>query len=177
MNAFWRVPAQTSGTIRPTAASITEAPTASTYLPKEAFNDAPGYYGTALHELSHWTGHPFAVESVNAQRILSIRRPGIRERGTAGRTGEPFHLPPTPAFRMIQPAMRHTSAPGSRRFEKIRTKSSAPHMMRLRQPISCFRSIANVRKARNSKLQSQLRAGNQPVCRAPGTGLWNGERS
>lgn len=26
--------------------------------PKEAFNDAPGYYGTALHELSHWTGHP-----------------------------------------------------------------------------------------------------------------------
>jgi antirestriction protein ArdC len=26
--------------------------------PKEAFKDAPGYYGTALHELSHWTGHP-----------------------------------------------------------------------------------------------------------------------
>jgi antirestriction protein ArdC len=26
--------------------------------PKEAFTDAPGYYGTALHELSHWTGHP-----------------------------------------------------------------------------------------------------------------------
>jgi antirestriction protein ArdC len=26
--------------------------------PKEAFNDAPGYYGTALHELAHWTGHP-----------------------------------------------------------------------------------------------------------------------
>lgn len=26
--------------------------------PKEAFNDPPGYYGTALHELSHWTGHP-----------------------------------------------------------------------------------------------------------------------
>ncbi|MGH9343216.1 MAG: ArdC family protein [Terriglobia bacterium] len=26
--------------------------------PKETFKDAPGYYGTALHELSHWTGHP-----------------------------------------------------------------------------------------------------------------------
>ena len=26
--------------------------------PKEAFNDAAGYYGTALHELAHWTGHP-----------------------------------------------------------------------------------------------------------------------
>lgn len=33
--------------------------TDSIHLPaKEAFNDAPGYYGTALHELSHWTGHP-----------------------------------------------------------------------------------------------------------------------
>jgi len=26
--------------------------------PKEAFRDAAGYYGTALHELAHWTGHP-----------------------------------------------------------------------------------------------------------------------
>jgi antirestriction protein ArdC len=26
--------------------------------PKKAFKDAPGYYGTALHELAHWTGHP-----------------------------------------------------------------------------------------------------------------------
>lgn len=26
--------------------------------PKEAFKDAAGYFGTALHELSHWTGHP-----------------------------------------------------------------------------------------------------------------------
>lgn len=25
--------------------------------PKDAFRDAPGFYGTALHELSHWTGH------------------------------------------------------------------------------------------------------------------------
>jgi len=29
------------------------------HLPaKEAFKDAAGYYGTALHELAHWTGHP-----------------------------------------------------------------------------------------------------------------------
>jgi antirestriction protein ArdC len=26
--------------------------------PKDTFKDAPGYYGTALHELAHWTGHP-----------------------------------------------------------------------------------------------------------------------
>jgi antirestriction protein ArdC len=26
--------------------------------PKEAFKEASGYYGTALHELAHWTGHP-----------------------------------------------------------------------------------------------------------------------
>jgi antirestriction protein ArdC len=26
--------------------------------PKEAFRSAPDYYGTALHELAHWTGHP-----------------------------------------------------------------------------------------------------------------------
>ena len=29
------------------------------HLPaKEAFRSAPDYYGTALHELAHWTGHP-----------------------------------------------------------------------------------------------------------------------
>ena len=26
--------------------------------PREAFKDAAGYYGTALHELAHWSGHP-----------------------------------------------------------------------------------------------------------------------
>lgn len=26
--------------------------------PKNAFKDPAGYYGTALHELAHWTGHP-----------------------------------------------------------------------------------------------------------------------
>jgi antirestriction protein ArdC len=26
--------------------------------PKAAFSSAPDYYGTALHELAHWTGHP-----------------------------------------------------------------------------------------------------------------------
>ncbi len=31
----------------------------SIHLPaKEAFRSAPDYYGTALHELAHWTGHP-----------------------------------------------------------------------------------------------------------------------
>lgn len=26
--------------------------------PRDAFENAAGYYGTALHELAHWTGHP-----------------------------------------------------------------------------------------------------------------------
>ena len=31
----------------------------SIHLPgKEAFKEASGYYGTALHELAHWSGHP-----------------------------------------------------------------------------------------------------------------------
>jgi len=30
--------------------------------PKDAFKDAGGYYGTALHELAHWTGHPSRLD-------------------------------------------------------------------------------------------------------------------
>lgn len=29
--------------------------------PKDAFKEPPGYYGTALHELAHWTGHPWRL--------------------------------------------------------------------------------------------------------------------
>jgi antirestriction protein ArdC len=33
------------------------------HLPtKQAFKDAAGYYGTALHELAHWTGHPSRLD-------------------------------------------------------------------------------------------------------------------
>jgi antirestriction protein ArdC len=32
--------------------------------PKEAFKDATGYYGTALHELSHWSGHPSRLNRI-----------------------------------------------------------------------------------------------------------------
>ena len=30
--------------------------------PKDAFKEAAGYYGTALHELAHWTGHPSRLD-------------------------------------------------------------------------------------------------------------------
>ena len=30
--------------------------------PKDAFKDSAGYYGTALHELAHWTGHPSRLD-------------------------------------------------------------------------------------------------------------------
>jgi len=35
----------------------------SIHLPRQdAFKDAAGYYGTALHELAHWTGHPSRLD-------------------------------------------------------------------------------------------------------------------
>jgi antirestriction protein ArdC len=35
----------------------------SIHLPaKDAFKDAAGYYGTALHELAHWSGHPTRLD-------------------------------------------------------------------------------------------------------------------
>ena len=30
--------------------------------PRDAFRDAAGYYGTALHELAHWSGHPSRLD-------------------------------------------------------------------------------------------------------------------
>jgi antirestriction protein ArdC len=30
--------------------------------PKDSFKDAAAYYGTALHELAHWTGHPSRLD-------------------------------------------------------------------------------------------------------------------
>ena len=46
----------------------------SIHLPaKEAFQDAGGYYGTALHELAHWTGHP---DRLNRQTLNESYRFG-----------------------------------------------------------------------------------------------------
>ncbi len=46
----------------------------SIHLPKrEAFDGAPGYYGTALHELAHWTGHP---DRLNRQSLNDSYRFG-----------------------------------------------------------------------------------------------------
>ncbi|MGH9772153.1 MAG: ArdC family protein, partial [Candidatus Acidiferrales bacterium] len=41
--------------------------------PKEAFKDPAGYYGTALHELAHWTGHP---ERLNRSTLTDSYRFG-----------------------------------------------------------------------------------------------------
>jgi antirestriction protein ArdC len=44
--------------------------TDSIHLPlRELFRDAPGYYGTALHELAHWTGHPDRLDRKKARFI------------------------------------------------------------------------------------------------------------
>jgi antirestriction protein ArdC len=48
--------------------------TDSIHLPlRELFRDAPGYYGTALHELAHWTGHP---DRLNRQTLNESYRFG-----------------------------------------------------------------------------------------------------
>jgi antirestriction protein ArdC len=48
--------------------------TDSIHLPlRELFHDAPGYYGTALHELAHWTGHP---DRLNRQTLNDAYRFG-----------------------------------------------------------------------------------------------------
>ncbi len=41
--------------------------------PKDAFQDAAGYYGTALHELAHWSGHP---SRLNRQTLTESYRFG-----------------------------------------------------------------------------------------------------
>jgi antirestriction protein ArdC len=41
--------------------------------PRGSFRDGPGYYGTALHELAHWTGHP---DRLNRQTLNDSYRFG-----------------------------------------------------------------------------------------------------
>lgn len=41
--------------------------------PKDSFKGAPAYYGTALHELTHWSGHP---SRLNRQTLTDSYRFG-----------------------------------------------------------------------------------------------------
>lgn len=43
--------------------------------PKEAFVSAPGYYGTALHELAHWSGHPSRLNRATLDRHYRFGSP------------------------------------------------------------------------------------------------------
>lgn len=46
------------------------------HLPlKESFQDAPGYYSTALHELAHWTGHPERLNRATLNESYSFGDP------------------------------------------------------------------------------------------------------
>ena len=56
--------------------------------PKEAFNDAPGYYGTALHELAHWTGHQSRLNRPTLTDTYQFGGRQLRPRGVARRTGQ-----------------------------------------------------------------------------------------
>jgi len=59
--------------------------------PKDVFKDAAGYYGTALHELAHWTGHQ---SRLNRQTLTDSYRFGghkLRERRTPSGTRQRLH--------------------------------------------------------------------------------------
>lgn len=43
--------------------------------PKTSFPTAPGYYGTALHELAHWTGHPSRLHRVTLDQQYRFGSP------------------------------------------------------------------------------------------------------
>ena len=59
---FLTIPAPRSLTTRPTRPFTTASSDSIHLPPKDAFKDAAGYYGTALHELAHWTGHPSRLD-------------------------------------------------------------------------------------------------------------------
>ena len=46
--------------------------------PKDAFKDAAGYYGTALHELAHWSGPPVPACTRHLERVVQVRRSELR---------------------------------------------------------------------------------------------------
>jgi len=88
---------------------------------RELFHDAPGYYGTALHELAHWTGHPDRLnrQTLNESydRRSELRRakncaPNWRACFLAAERGIPHDPGSTPSY----------VSPGSRRSATTRTK-------------------------------------------------------
>ena len=68
--------------------------------PKETFNDATGYYGTALHELAHWTGHPSRLDRSTLNESYRFGDPAYARR-SCGRNLQVCSLPPKLAFRTI----------------------------------------------------------------------------
>jgi antirestriction protein ArdC len=95
--------------------------------PKEAFQDAAGYYGTALHELAHWSGYP-----------SRLNRPSLTESyrfGDANYAREELRAELASVFLAAERGIPHNPEQHAAYVEtwiqacsRTSTKSSAPHM-------------------------------------------------
>ncbi len=100
--------------------------------PKDAFKDAPGYYGTALHELAHWTGHP---SRLNGPTLSESYRFGDLKYAKEELRAELALWQRNWASRMIQPTTRRMWVPGSKLGGRTRMRSSGRRTRRQRPPI------------------------------------------
>ena len=104
--------------------------------PKHAFKDAASYYGTALHEAAHSSGHPSRLNRVTLNESyrfgdISYAKEELRAELASVFLAAERGIPHDPE--------QHAAYVGSwiKALKRIRTKSSAPRMMLPEQPISC----------------------------------------
>jgi antirestriction protein ArdC len=101
----------------------------SIHLPhKDAFKDAAGYYGTALHELAHSTGHPSRLDrpTLNASYRFGDTNYAKEELRAELRASS---SQPSEAFLTTQNSTRRMLGRGLKRSVRTRTKHSEWLMM------------------------------------------------
>lgn len=144
----------------------------SIHLPaKAAFKDASGYYGTALHELAHWSGHPARLNRSTLNESyrfgdLNYAREELRPNLRAC-----FWLQ-SAGFRMIPLITLRMWAPGSRRSKRIGTRYSGRRTTPPPQWTSFLSWSVTGRWVRNALLASRW-----PRCRVKSAILlvmWSG---
>lgn len=91
--------------------------------PQAAFKDASGYYGTALHELAHWSGHPSRLNRATLTESYRFGDTNYAKEELRAELASVFWL------RSVESHMTRNSTPrmsfrGSRSFAKIRTRFS-----------------------------------------------------
>ncbi len=100
------------------------------------------YYGTALHELAHWSGHPLRL---NRQTLNETTDSGIRttRRRNSARNWPASFLPPSAAFPTSPSNTRPTSAYGYRHSRRTSMRYFAPPETHMGQRTFSWRSKGN----------------------------------